>query len=80
MTEGICVSISIDDLTRALRISARDNESLRRENRELRALASEPVAIVGIGCRFPGGVSSAGELWQLLAEGRDVIGGFPTDR
>ncbi|RJO80340.1 hypothetical protein D5S18_00215, partial [Nocardia panacis] len=42
--------------------------------------ASEPVAIVGIGCRFPGGVSSAGELWQLLAEGRDVIGGFPTDR
>ncbi|WP_158607953.1 beta-ketoacyl synthase N-terminal-like domain-containing protein, partial [Nocardia panacis] len=38
------------------------------------------MAIVGIGCRFPGGVSSAGELWQLLAEGRDVIGGFPTDR
>ncbi|ONM49782.1 hypothetical protein B0T44_12740 [Nocardia donostiensis] len=40
----------------------------------------EPIAIVGIGCRYPGGVSSAAQLWDLVAAGADVITGFPTDR
>ncbi|MFI2765708.1 SDR family NAD(P)-dependent oxidoreductase, partial [Streptomyces echinatus] len=40
----------------------------------------EPVAIVGIGCRYPGDVRSPADLWALLEEGRHVISGFPTDR
>ncbi|WP_405987759.1 SDR family NAD(P)-dependent oxidoreductase [Streptomyces sp. NBC_00986] len=42
--------------------------------------ADDPVVVVGIGCRYPGGVRSAADLWQLIADGTHVITGFPTDR
>lgn len=41
--------------------------------------ASEPIAIVGIGCRFPG-ASDAGAFWQALMRGHDAIGPFPAER
>ncbi|WP_424217716.1 SDR family NAD(P)-dependent oxidoreductase (plasmid) [Streptomyces sp. BI20] len=45
-----------------------------------RPAADEPIAIVGMACRFPGDIDSPERLWTLLAEGRDTVGEFPTDR
>ncbi|OEV02418.1 hypothetical protein AN218_33375, partial [Streptomyces nanshensis] len=57
------------------------------ELREAKARAAEaeerqrePVAVVGIGCRYPGGVTGADELWRTVSEGRDAISGLPVNR
>ncbi|WP_459799663.1 type I polyketide synthase [Herbidospora sp. RD11066] len=44
------------------------------------AASDEPIAIIGMGCRFPGGVTGPDDLWRLLSEGRDGIAPFPGDR
>ncbi|WP_207390455.1 type I polyketide synthase [Rhodococcus sp. ABRD24] len=41
---------------------------------------SEPIAIVGISCRFPGGINSPEQLWRVLVDGTDVTSEFPADR
>src|SRR6185295_7301031 len=42
--------------------------------------ARPKIAIVGIGCRFPGGISSVDDFWRVLIDGRDTIGPMPAGR
>ncbi|MGP4043534.1 type I polyketide synthase, partial [Streptomyces sp. 2A115] len=68
---------TVDDLLTHLR-SATDEPSAPVTRQ--RAVDDDPVVIVGMGCRFPGGVTSPEDLWRLVADGTDAIGDFPADR
>nr|AXL05332.1 beta-ketoacyl synthase [uncultured bacterium] len=74
------VSASYEKVVEALRKSLEEVGTLKKRNRRLEGASREPIAIVGMACRLPGGISGPADLWRLVSEGGDAVSGFPTDR
>ncbi|WKK25376.1 SDR family NAD(P)-dependent oxidoreductase [Streptomyces olivoreticuli] len=69
-----------DKLRDYLKRATADLRQARRRLREVEDRHQEPIAIVAMSCRYPGGVRTPEDLWRLVAGGEDAISGFPTDR
>lgn len=74
----------VDENTQKLREYLRkvtaELQSCRAQLREARDTMREPIAVVGIGCRYPGGIESPEDLWRVVSSGADVISEPPPDR
>ncbi|MEU5053695.1 type I polyketide synthase, partial [Streptomyces sp. NPDC021096] len=57
-----------------------DLRQTRQRLSDVEAKSREPIAIIGMSCRFPGGVASPEDLWRLTDSAVDAVGGFPADR
>ncbi|MFS8363525.1 type I polyketide synthase, partial [Streptomyces sp. CWNU-52H] len=74
------MSTNEQKLREYLRRVTTDLQRAQRELREADAAAHEPIAIVGMASRFPGGAGTPEDLWELVRDGRDALTDFPTDR
>ncbi|MFJ5155510.1 beta-ketoacyl synthase N-terminal-like domain-containing protein, partial [Streptomyces sp. NPDC088353] len=63
-----------------LKLATADLRRARRRVSELESSAQEPIAIVGMTCRYPGGVSSPEDLWRMVEAGENGVTPFPADR
>ncbi|WP_280508877.1 beta-ketoacyl synthase N-terminal-like domain-containing protein [Nocardia cyriacigeorgica] len=69
-----------DELRRYLTKTAKALYDTKQQLRELTDRSTEPIAIVGMSCRYPGGVRSPEDLWRVVDGGVDAVGEYPTDR
>ncbi|HEY2450311.1 MAG TPA: beta-ketoacyl synthase N-terminal-like domain-containing protein, partial [Mycobacterium sp.] len=69
---------SIADLAQFLSGSESSAEPVHESDH--RSSMEEPIAIIGLGCRFPGGVHGPEDYWQFLSEGRSAVGELPPER
>ena len=69
-----------DKLRDYLKRAINDGRRLQNQLRELEESIREPIAIVGMSCRYPGGVVDPEGFWRLVSAGTDAVSGFPSDR
>ncbi|BBB02227.1 putative modular polyketide synthase [Actinacidiphila reveromycinica] len=69
-----------DELRDYLKWATASLHDARQQMREMEERSREPIAVVAMGCRLPGGVRTPDDLWELVASGTDAMAGFPTDR
>ncbi|WP_424533253.1 type I polyketide synthase [Sphaerisporangium viridialbum] len=69
-----------EKLREYLKRSIAETKRAERRLREVESRSREPIAIVGMACRLPGGITTPEQLWELVANGQEAISEFPTDR
>ncbi|MCX5381017.1 type I polyketide synthase [Streptomyces sp. NBC_00091] len=74
------MSTPSEKVVEALRASLTETDRLRRQNQHLVDAAHEPIAVVAMSCRFPGGIESPEDLWEFVAKEGDAVSGFPDNR